>query len=96
MFAKTYKPSLVPNAFKGLKESLEKSGKGRVARMLAVPPDVQGIEPDEELFPEWEEWLRLEKEGVPEKKLVDVGEDDDADAEGAEEAEEDGEEYETI
>jgi coatomer subunit beta' len=64
--------------------------------MLAVPPDVQGIEPDEELFPEWEEWLRLEKEGVPEKKLVDVGEDEDADIEEAEEAEKDDQEDETI
>ena len=55
--------------------------------MLAVPPGVQGMEPDEELFPEWEEWLRLEKDGVPKKKLVDDGEDEHSDAEGAEEGE---------
>lgn len=85
MLAKTYKPSLLPDAFKAWKEVLEKLGKGRVARMLAVPPGVEGIEPDEELFPEWEEWLRLEREGVPEKKLMDVGNDEDGDAEGVEE-----------
>lgn len=86
MSAKTYKPSLVPGAFKGWKEALEKNGKGRVARMLGVPPGVEGAEADEELFPEWEEYLRMEKEGPPEKKLIDV----DPDGEGAEEGDEDG------
>lgn len=41
------------------KESLEKSKKGRVAKMIGLP----GAEGDEELFPEWDEWLKLEKEG---------------------------------
>lgn len=85
MFAKTYKPSLVPGAFKSWKEGLEKSGKGRVARMLGVPPGVEGVDADEELFPE--------------KTLVDVdgdeGDDgDDAEVEDAEDVEEDGQEEE--
>lgn len=41
------------------KESLEKGKKGRVAKTIGAP----GAEGDEELFPEWDEWLRLEKEG---------------------------------
>lgn len=61
LFAQTYKPSLTVDVVKQWKESLEKNKKARVAKMIAVP----GAEGDEELFPEWDEWLRLEKEGVP-------------------------------
>lgn len=61
LFAQTYKPSLAPSVVKQWKESLEKSKKARVAKTIAAPP-VDG-EGDEELFPEWEEYLRLEKEG---------------------------------
>lgn len=71
MFAKTYKPSLVPGAVKGWKETLEKNGKGRVSRTIGVPPGTDGLEADEDLFPEWEEWLTLEREGGT-AKLVDV------------------------
>ena len=39
------------------KESLEKNKRGRVAKVIGVPTE------DDELFPEWDEWLRLEKEG---------------------------------
>ncbi|KAG4219983.1 hypothetical protein PC116_g31538, partial [Phytophthora cactorum] len=57
LFSQTYKPSLTVDTVKAWKESLEKNKKGRVAKVIAVPTE------DEELFPEWEEWLRLESEG---------------------------------
>ncbi|KAI0132949.1 coatomer WD associated region-domain-containing protein [Xylariales sp. AK1849] len=55
--AQTYKPSLAPDYVQGWKESLEKNKKGRVAKTIGVPVD------DGELFPEWDEWLKLEQEG---------------------------------
>jgi coatomer subunit beta' len=57
LFAQTYKPSLAPAVVKAWKDSLEKSKKARIARILAAPGE------DEELFPEWDEWLRLETQG---------------------------------
>lgn len=57
LFSQTYKPSLTVDATKAWKENLEKNKKGRVAKMIGVPVE------DEELFPEWDEWLRLESEG---------------------------------
>ncbi|TGJ80874.1 hypothetical protein E0Z10_g7891 [Xylaria hypoxylon] len=57
LFSQTYKPSLTAEAVKGWKEGLEKSKKGRVAKIIGVPTE------DEDLFPEWDEWLRLEAEG---------------------------------
>jgi coatomer subunit beta' len=57
LFSQTYKPSLTPGLVAQWKDSLEKNKKGRVAKALGVPGE------DEELFPEWDEWLRLEKEG---------------------------------
>jgi coatomer subunit beta' len=39
------------------KEGLEKNKKARVAKLIGVPGE------DDELFPEWDEWLKLEKEG---------------------------------
>lgn len=57
LFSQTYQPSVTIGAVKGWKEGLEKSKKGRVAKMIGVPTE------DEELFPEWDEWLRLEQEG---------------------------------
>ncbi len=70
LFAQTYKPSLAPVCVKAWKESLEKEGKGRVSRVIGVPPGTEGLEADEDLFPEWEEYLKLEAEGGV--KLVDV------------------------
>lgn len=69
LFAQTYKPSLTPGLVAGWKEGLEKGKKGRVAKVLGVPGE------DGELFPEWEEWLRLEGEGVGEgvKEEAKVG-----------------------
>ncbi|KAF3356781.1 hypothetical protein VdG1_06204 [Verticillium dahliae VDG1] len=57
LFSQTYKPSLTTGVVAQWKESLDKSKKGRVSKLLGVPTE------DEELFPEWDEWLRLEREG---------------------------------
>ena len=56
-FAQTYKPSAAPAVVGEWKQSLDKAKKGRVAKMIAVPGE------DDELFPAWDEWLQLEKEG---------------------------------
>lgn len=57
LFSQTYKPSLTAGLVTQWKESLDKSKKGRVSKLLGAPGE------DEDLFPEWEEWLRLEQEG---------------------------------
>lgn len=57
LFSQTYKPSLTAATSKEWKESLEKSKKARVAKLIGVPDE------DEDLFPEWDSWLKLEKEG---------------------------------
>lgn len=93
LFSQTYKPSLTVDVVKQWKESLEKNKKGRVAKVIALP----GPEGDEELFPEWDEWLRLEKEGPAEGDGdVEMAENGDAETaaeeNGAEEAEGNGEE----
>jgi coatomer subunit beta' len=64
LFSQTYKPSATVKTVKLWKESLEKDKKGRVAKTVGVPGE------DEELFPEWEEYLRLESEGGV--SLIDV------------------------
>lgn len=56
-FAQSYKPSLAPEVVGAWKESLDKAKKGKVAKLLGAPGT------DEDLFPEWDEWLKLEKEG---------------------------------
>lgn len=85
LFAQTYKPSLAPACVKTWKEALEKDGKGRVSRVIGVPPGVEGVKADEELFPEWEQWLKIEKDGGV--KLVDVGgEEEEEEVEPLEEA----------
>lgn len=65
LFSQTYKPSSTKKVVGEWKASLEGAKKGRVAKMIAVP------EEDEDLFPEWEEYLKLESEGGVE--LIDVG-----------------------
>ena len=66
LFAQTYRPSRAGDVVGAWKEGLEKEGKGKVAKILGVPGD-------EEMFPEWDEYLRLEKEGGgKEPQLVDV------------------------
>ena len=57
LFAQTYKPSRAPEIVAKWKEGLEKDGKSKVSKIIGVP------EEDEDLFPEWEEYLRWEKEG---------------------------------
>lgn len=84
LFAQTYKPSVATGLVKKWKEGLDKQGKGKVAKLIGVPED------DPELFPEWDEYLKFEKEGGGESlangtngkggDLVDVG---DAEEDGA-------------
>lgn len=85
LFAQTYKPSRCKGIVSEWKSGLEKGGKGKVARMLGVPPGrnnaTDETEGDEEMFPEWEEFLRLEEEGKANGDLIDV------DGEGEDEAE---------
>lgn len=68
LFSQTYKPSLTVDVVKQWKESLEMNKKGRVAKVIGTP----GADGDEELFPEWDEWLKLETEGVTAGD-VDIG-----------------------
>lgn len=84
LFSQTYKPSKATQTVRLWKESLEKEKKGKVARVIGVPDE------DNELFPEWEEYLKLETEGVSGKQdLIDVngGHQDEA-VDGEEEEEE--------
>lgn len=87
LFAQTYKPSRAAELVQTWKAGLEKGGKGKVARMIGVPPHGEG-EGDEELFPGWDEYLRFEREGKG-GELVDVGEVDGEEGAG-EDAEEEG------
>ncbi|OAA36745.1 coatomer beta' subunit [Beauveria brongniartii RCEF 3172] len=64
LFAQTYKPSLAAAAVTEWKDSLEKSKKTRVAKLIGVPGE------DDDLFPEWDAWLKLEGEGG---SLIDAG-----------------------
>ncbi|KAI9844844.1 MAG: hypothetical protein M1837_005262 [Sclerophora amabilis] len=76
MFAQTYKPSRAPKVVLDWRQSLDKDSKGKVAKIIGVPPGVEGA--DDDLFPEWDEFLRLEKEGGTTETLVDVGADEEA------------------
>ncbi|KAJ5143802.1 uncharacterized protein N7515_002589 [Penicillium bovifimosum] len=87
LFAQTYKPSSAPKLVVQWKESLEKSGKTKVARLIGVPPGAPDVDStDDDLFPEWDEYIRLEKEGiVPEpapESLIDVSDVNDVAADG--------------
>jgi coatomer subunit beta' len=80
LFSQTYKPSTTPGLVKQWKEALEKENKTKVARLLGAPP--QDGEGDEDMFPEWDEYLRLEKEGgTVEDLLVQDHEEEAEDAE---------------
>lgn len=69
LFAQTYRPSRCREVVGTWKTGLEGAGKGKVARGLGVPGE------DEEMFPEWEEYLKLENEGHKGgPALIDVGE----------------------
>ncbi|KAI9795960.1 MAG: hypothetical protein M1835_004854 [Candelina submexicana] len=69
LFTQTYKPSKAPTITARWKQTLEKDRKGKVAKLIGMPPGADGA--DEDLFPDWDEYLRLEKEGQ-EGQLVDV------------------------
>lgn len=104
LFAQTYRPARCKEIVGEWKKSLSKAGKGKVERLIGVPGE------DEEMFPEWEEWLKLEKDGGSHEDLIDVGEGeaqpaaeqeaeaeaegDEEDAEGEEEDEAEAEEEE--
>ena len=92
LFSQTYKPSTTPGLVKQWKGALEGEGKVKVARLLGCPPE--GGEGDDEMFPEWEEYLRLEKEGGTAQDLlvgVEEGEAEDADQEVVAEEDEEAE-----
>ncbi|KAJ5485194.1 hypothetical protein N7539_005182 [Penicillium diatomitis] len=99
LFAQTYKPSRAPALVVQWKTSLEGSGKTKVARLIGVPPGAPDIiSTDDDLFPEWDEFIRLEKEGaVPEQpsseSLIDITGEDETEiaANGAPKEEEDEE-----
>lgn len=65
LFSHTYKPSKAPGLVKQWKESLEKQNKAKVSRLIGVPGE------DEELFPEWDEYIKLENE-APQETPVNV------------------------
>ncbi|KAF4555540.1 Coatomer subunit beta-like protein 2 [Elsinoe fawcettii] len=95
LFSQTYKPSRTGEIVARWKEELAKGGKGKVARAIGVPP--ANGEGDEELFPEWEEWLKIEKAGGGKGlggKLVDVGDEEAVEQNGEEVAEEEEAEVE--
>jgi coatomer subunit beta' len=93
LFSQTYKPSATAGLVKEWKSSLDKENKSKVAKLLGAPPH-EG-EGDEDMFPEWDEYLRLEREGgtVEDLLIQDEPEADDAEEEIVQDdAEEDVEE----
>jgi len=82
LFTQTYLPSRTPEVVKTWKHTLESNGKTKVARLLGVPP-VDG-EGDADLFPEWDEYLQLERQGRTDTgNLIDVdGAEDGTDGAG--------------
>jgi coatomer subunit beta' len=82
LFAQTYKPSRCPEVVAQWKKELDADGKGKVARLLGVPGE-------DDMFPEWDESLRLEKEGHGQQSLIDVTDDDETPASPEEEEDED-------
>ncbi|KAG5948270.1 hypothetical protein E4U53_006326 [Claviceps sorghi] len=74
-FSQTYKPSLTASLVKDWKDNLEKSKKGRVAKLIGVPGD------DDALFPEWDAWLQAERDGGLVDTSVETNNSDDAAAE---------------
>lgn len=66
LFAQTYKPSRCADIVLSWKKELESTGKTKFAPMIGVPKE------DEEMFPECDEYLKLEKEGGSKADLIDV------------------------
>lgn len=73
LLSHTYKPSRTTELVVEWKDGLDQQGKSKVSRLLGVPGQ------DEELFPEWDDYIKLEKEGgtSTRTKLVDVEVDGD-------------------
>lgn len=94
LFSQTYKPSRTPELAVQWKGSLEQSGKTKIARLIGIPPGAPDtITTDDDLFPEWDEYLRLEKEGIVADapstgSLIDVNGDEAAEEAGEAAAEE--------
>lgn len=88
MFAQTYKPSRCPDVVAQWKKELDTAGKNKIARLLGVPGE-------DDMFPEWDESLRLEKEGHGQQSLIDVTDDDETPASPEENEEEDDDEETT-
>ena len=88
LFTQTYKPSRTAEVAMRWKERLEKDGKGKVARTLAMPPGAANS--DDDMFPEWDQYLQLEKK-EPIETLVDTGGETGDDAKKKDAPEEEGE-----
>jgi coatomer subunit beta' len=93
LFSQTYKPSTTNPLVNEWKESLEKSKKSRVAKLIGVPGE------DEDLFPQWDAWLKAETEGgsvadvaAEENDNEEVEDEDEAEPAAEEVAEEEEEE----
>ena len=75
LFTQTYKPSRCREIVEQWKAGLEKAGKGKVSRMLGVPPE-KGQGDESQLFPEWDKYLQMEEDGRgwsgKQEPLVDV------------------------
>jgi len=76
LFCQTYKPSRLPALVEEWKAVLEKDGKGKVSKLLGVP----GV--DNDLFPEWDEYLRIEEEDRKGPAVDEVVVNGKADGEG--------------
>ena len=95
LFALTYSPSRAPRVAAKWRRELDSKGKGKVAKILGMPPGVENekpvtdgddidgepsqakapetFEPDEELFPDFAQWLKMEQEGrSAQESLIDV------------------------
>lgn len=56
LFSQTYAPSRTTALAKQWKEVLDKQGKSKVSKLVGVPGE------DDDLFPEWDDYIRLEHE----------------------------------
>ena len=65
LFSQTYNPSRTPGLVLEWKQNLEKDGKGKVGKMIGVPPGVDDA--DDDLFPDWGNWANLK---VSEKRIA--------------------------
>ena len=73
LFSQTYKPSRTPGLVVEWKQKLEKDGKGKISKMIGVPPGVDDA--DDDLFPDWGNWanLKISEKGVAGEKEGEEG-----------------------